>query len=164
MVDSCWDAGPAAVTPPVVPTVQDWTRPLLVTVIRPGLLLMVVACRLLIVVGQPGGMESDSGAPAIDAELKDLIKGDAQGGNLIANGVVLSERYQGAIDIDNLTNLPGSVNAYDLTTPGAWAQHVRDYVRYGEIRLVSWPTIERAMIQLRGGGTLGDGGGGGGGE
>jgi RHS repeat-associated protein len=104
----------------------------------------------------------------IDIKVKDYIKVQAAEGNLIARGFELSDKWQPAIDADNLTNFPGTVNGYDFTTPRGIAQHVLDYTPTsgeGEVRLISWPTILRALIAGRGGARLSDSdAGGGGGE
>jgi hypothetical protein len=110
----------------------------------------------------------------IDEAVKDIVKTDALNGHLIAAGVQASEPFQHALDFDNMTTAPNSAQWYDLTTPEGWAKHLATYYRWGngqvlsngEVitgRLVSWPTIQRALNLVRGGGGLGEGGGGGGG-
>jgi len=78
----------------------------------------------------------------MDDLAKEIIKNDALNGDPIAQGLQLSERFQNAPDVDNLTGLDGSVNWYDWTTPAEWQAHVNDYSAWGEGRPLFWSQME----------------------
>jgi hypothetical protein len=49
-----------------------------------------------------------------------------------------------APDVRNMSDIPGTADWYDFTTPGSWARHLKTYPEYkwGRGKPIYWPDLE----------------------